>query len=224
MFSNVNVLKAIAMSLLIRHRTNCNVVKNWTVNKLYNITRMHPKTIKKRLAILEEYGLVEYQGNHLILRSLVSRHKKRNIKLAKICYNKAKDVERSLQSILVAVIQLRKEYVKRTISEAHNGHDPVKVKSAMRTVRRHGWGFTYNEWGLSYKKIAKTLNNCKTTAVRIVNYAIKKGILSKTKNIERIYLPGINRHYCCGCTYTGVNYGYIVHSNIYSVAPCLFNF
>lgn len=221
MFRNRNLLKAIAMSLLVRKRTNTNIIKNFTINKLAQITSMHAETVKKRLRTLKDYNLVSYNGKNLVLRSLVSKHKMRNVRLAMIAYNKIKDVERSLQAILVANIQLNKDFVKRTIRTAHNGHDYKQVKAAQKLSRKYNWGHDYVDYGLGYKKIAKTISCCKVTAEKIVKFAQKIKILKKIKRCERIFLPNINYQDYEGCTFTTKNYGYIIKANQYEVAPCL---
>ncbi len=224
MFGSNKLLKAIAMSLLVRHRTNTNIVKDFTINKLAQITGMHATTIKKRLHTLKEYGLVSYCGKNLVFRTLVSRHKKRNIRLAKIAYGKVKDIERSLQAILVAVIQLRKEFAKRTIRNAHHGFVAKDIKAAQKTARRYKWGNEYAEHGLGYEKIAKTLSVCKATATKIVNYAIGRSILKKQTHYEYTFMPGVNYRFVDGFTFTTKNYGFIVRANTYEVAPCLCTF
>ena len=222
MFGSNKLLKAIAMSLLVRKRTNTNIIKNFTYNKLAKITGMHPDTIKKRLRTLKDYDLVSFSGKSLTFRSLVSRHKMRNIRLAKIAYNKIKDVERSLQAILVATIQLRKDFAKRTIRTAHNGRNPKKVKSAQKLSRRYKWGHDYVERGISYKKIAKTLGCCKATATKIVKFAVNRSLLKKETHYEYTFLPHINYYNPNGdYTFTTRNYGYRVKANTYEVAACL---
>lgn len=221
MFGSNNLLKAIAMSLLVRKRTNTNIVKNFTYNKLAVITGMHPNTIKKRLQTLKDYGLVSLSGKNLVFRSLVSRHKQRNVRLAKIAYGKIKDIERSLQAILVAIMQIRKDFAKRTILTAHNGRNPKQVKRAQKLSRRYKWGHDYVERGLGYKKIAKTLNCCKATATKIVNFAIGRSILKKETHYDYTFLPGVNYRFLEGYTFTTKNYGFIVGANTYEVAPCL---
>ncbi len=217
MFGSVTLLKAIAMMLLVRQRTGTNVIKNFTINKIAGITGMHAVTVRKRLHTLKDYGLVEYQGRSLVMRSLVSKHKNRNIRLANIAYEKVKDVERSLQALLVAIMQMRKEFAKRTIRNAHNSHDAKEVKAAQRVSRKYGWGQEYIEHGMGYQKIASTLHCCKATAVRIVKYAEKIHVLAKMKHFTRTYMPGVN---CMslrelGYTFTTRNYAYVVKANTY---------
>lgn len=224
MFGSNKLLKAIAMSLLVRHRASTNIIKDFTVNKLASITGMHATTVKKRLHTLKEYELITYQGKNLVFRSLVSRHQKRNIRLAKMACTTVKSIERSLQAILVAVIQLRKEFAKRTIRNAHHGYDAKNIKAAQKTARKYKWGNEYKEYGLGYEKIAKIMNCCKATATKIVNFAVKRSILKKQTHYESTFLPCVNYRYVEGYTFTTKNYGFVVKANTYEVAPCLCTF
>ena len=76
----------------------------------------------------------------------------------------------------------------------------------------------------SRKPIAKALNICKATAVKIVKFAVKRAVLKKTTHYNYTFLPGIN-YYNPNNEYTFVtrNYGYKVGANTYEVAPCLFS-
>ena len=112
MFNNKELLKAIAMFLLIRKKLGSNVLKNYSINKLVNLLGAHSRTIKKRIRVLSQYGLLTIEGKTLVLRSIVSKHAKRNVKLGerKVEYSSLKSVEYSLQAILVVVIQSRKDF------------------------------------------------------------------------------------------------------------------
>ena len=224
MFGNKDLLKAIAMFLLIRKRLGSNIIKNYSINKLVNLLGAHARTIKKRMHVLLEYGLVTIVDKTLILRSVVSKHAKRNVKLGKnkAEYSSLKSVEYSLQSILLVVVQNRKNFAKRTIRNAHGAsHDYKVVKAARDAARKFGYGFEYIEKGLSYKTIAKKLGVCVKTAFEIVKFAVKRKFLNKTTNFISTYMPSVCGRDVYGYTFTTRNYGYKVLANIYSVAPCL---
>ncbi len=224
MFGNKNLLKAIAMFLLIRKRLGSNVLKNYSINKLVSITGAHASTIKKRMCVLSQYGLVAIAGKTLILRSVVSKHTKRNVKLGerKMEYSSLKSVEYSLQSILVVVIQSRKDFAQRTIRYAHGASYDYKVVKAARDVaRKFGYGFEYKENGLSYKTIAKKLGVSIKTAVKIVKFAVKRTILKKFTHSIATYMQSVCGREVYGYTFTTRNYGYNILANTYSVAPSL---
>ena len=224
MFNNKELLKAIAMCLLIRKKLGSNVLKNYSINKLVNLLGAHARTIKKRIRVLSQYGLLTIEGKDLVLRSIVSKHAKRNIKLGerKVEYSSLKSVEYSLQAILVVVIQSRKDFAQRTIRNAHGAsHDYKVVKAARDAARKFGFGFEYVEKGLSYKTIAKKLGVSIKTAVEIVKFAVKRTILKKTKHFISDYLPKVNFMEVSGYNFTTRNYGYKVMANTYSVSPSL---
>lgn len=224
MFGNKELLKAIAMFLLIRKRLGSNILKNYSINKLVNLLGAHARTIKNRMHVLAQYGLVTIVGKTLMLCSVVSKHAKRNIKLGerKMEYSSLKSVEYSLQAILVAVVQSRKDFAKRTIRNAHGAsHDFNVVKAARDAARKFGYGFEYKENGLSYKTIARRLGVSIKTAVEIVKFAVKRTILKKTTNSIATYMQSVCGMEVYGYTFTTRNYGYKVLANSYSVAPCL---
>lgn len=224
MFGNKVLLKAIAMFLLIRKRLGSNILKDYSVNKLVNLLGAHARTIKKRMHVLAQYGLVTIVGKTLMLRSVVSKHAKRNVKLGerKMEYSSLKSVEYSLQAILVVVVQSRKDFAKRTIRNAHgDSHDFNVVKAARDAARKFGYGFEYKENGLSYKTIARRLGVSIKTACEIVKFAVKRTILKKTTHSIATYMQSVCGMKVYGYTFTTRNYGYKVLANSYSVAPCL---
>lgn len=224
MFGNKELLKAIAMFLLIRKRLGSNVLKNYSINKLVNLTGAHASTIKKRIRVLSQYALISISGNNLVLRSIVSKHAKRNVKLGerKMEYSSLKNVEYSLQAILVVVIQSRKDFAQRTIRNAHGAsHDYKVVKAARDVARKFGYGFEYIEKGLSYKTIAKKLGVSVKSAVEIIKFAVKRTILSKQTHSVSTYMQSVCGREVYGYTFTTRNYGYNILANTYSIAPSL---
>lgn len=224
MFGNKELLKAISMFLLIRKRLGSNILKDYSINKLVNLLGAHACTIKKRMHVLAQYGLVTIVGKTLMLRSVVSKHAKRNVKLGerKMEYSSLKSVEYSLQAILVVVVQSRKDFAKRTIRNAHGAsHDFNVIKAARDAARKFGYGFEYKENGLSYKTIARRLGVSVKTAVEIVKFAVKRTILKKTTHSIATYMQSVCGMEVYGYTFTTRNYGYKVLANSYSVAPCL---
>ena len=101
LFRDKASLKAIALLLFFYHKHKKNVLKNWSVNKVANITGIHAYTIKKRINTLIQLGLAKIEGSSLVFLSVVSKHKDRNINITDICYDTIKDVEKSLYAILL---------------------------------------------------------------------------------------------------------------------------
>lgn len=224
MFGNKELLKAIAMLMFIRKKLGSSILRNYSTNKLVSITGAHASTIKKRIRVLSQYNLVSITDKTLVLRSIVSKHARRNIKLGErfMKYSTLKEVEYSLQAMLVKELQNKKDFAKRTIRNAHgSSHDYKVVKAARDAARKFGYGNQYIEKGLSYKTIAKRLGVSIKTAVKVVNFAVKRTILKKTTHFLSTYLPKVNYMEGLGYTFTTYNYGYTVLANTYAVAPAL---
>lgn len=224
MFGNKELLKAIAMLMFIRKQLGSSILRNYSTNKLVSITGAHASTIKKRIRVLSQYNLVSVTDKTLVLRSIVSKHAKRNIKLGErfMKYSTLKEVEYSLQAMLVKELQNKKDFAKRTIRNTHgSSHDYKVVKAARDVARKFGYGNQYVEKGLSYKTIAKRLGVSIKTAVKIVKFAVKRTILKKTTHFLSTYLPKVNYMEGLGYTFTTYNYGYTVLANTYAVAPAL---
>lgn len=224
MFGNKELLKAIAMLMFIRKQLGSSILRNYSINKLVSITGAHASTIKKRIRVLSQYNLVSVTDKTLVLRSIVSKHAKRNVKLGErfMKYSTLKEVEYSLQAMLVKELQNKKDFAKRTIRNAHgSSHDYKVVKAARDAARKFGYGNQYVEKGLSYKTIAKRLGVSIKTAVKIVKFAVKCTILKKTTHFLSTYLPKVNYMEGLGYTFTTYNYGYTVLANTYAVAPAL---
>ena len=137
-------------------------------------------------------------------------------------YTSLKSVEYSLQAILLVQIQLRKDFAKQTIRNAHGAsHDFKVVKAARDAARKFGYGFEYIERGLSYRTIAKKIGVSIKSAVEIVKFAAKRTFLKKITHSIPTYLPSVCGMEVYGYTFTTRNYGYKVLANCYSVAPSL---
>ena len=224
MFGNKDLLKAIAMLLLIRKRLDSNVIKDFSVNKLVTLLGIHAHTVKKRLRVLFDCSLASLERGNLVLRSVVSKHAKRNVKLGerKMDYSSLKCVEYSLQAILVIVIQSRKDFAKRTIRNAHgDSRDYKVVKSARSASRKFGYGSEYVERGLSYRTIAKRLGVCIKSAVNVVKFAEKRAFFKKTTHFLSTYMKSVCKRVVYGYTFTTTDYAYRVLANTYTVSPCL---
>lgn len=224
MFGNTELLKALAMFLLIRKKLGSNVIKDYTTNKLVNLLGAHARTIKNRIHVLLQYGLVTFKNNTLMLRSIVSKHSQRNVKLGerKMDYSSLKNVEYSLRAILVVVIQSRKDFAHRTIRNAHGAsHDYKVVKAARDTARKFGYGNEYKEYGLSYRTIAQRLGVSIKTAFETIKFAVKRAILKKEKHCISTFMKSVGKREVEGYTFTTNNYGYIILANSYSISPSL---
>lgn len=221
MFGNKELLKAVAFAMFVRYRTGKSSMGRFSINMIAKAVGVHAQTVGKRMESLRAAGLVSVEGGCVTFRSLVSRHNDRNVRLTKISYKSLKTVERSLQAILVTVLQKRKDFAKRTIRTAHDGHSSKEVKAAMKTSRKYGWGEKFVERGISYARLAGKIGVCVKTAVEIVKFAVERGILEKERHFERFFMPGVNGMEVDGFTFTTRNWGFKVSANTYAVAKVL---
>ena len=79
----------------------------------------------------------------------------------------------------------------------------------------------YEEFGLSYKRIAKETGNCVRTAERTVKDAIVHGWCNKLRNFYQKFMYRVNRREVPGFTFTTKNNGYVMFSNTYTLSPAV---
>ena len=216
-FCNNELLKALAMAYLIKHRTKSSNIRHYSINLIRTITGIHAVTIKKRLQTLNEYGLILIEKDNLIIRSTVSKHAKRNMNIGQMDFTNVKTVERSLQALQVVFLQQRKDFCKHTIHNAHSGFNPKKIKAARKACRKYGFGDKYVERGLSYATIARKLGLSVTTAFSVVKYGTVKKYFKKFTHFVGTLLKGVCGMDIEGYTFTTKNYGFQVQANTYTV-------
>ena len=223
LFRDKKSLKAISLLLFFYQKYEGNVIKNWSVNKIASITGINALTVKKRIKTLLENGYAKIDGTSLILLSVVSKHKDRNINISNICYDSIKDVEKSLYAILLCIIQSHKDFCKRTILQAKNARNAKTLRIARSLKRKYGYNENYDERGLSYRRIAIKLGISLKTAFDYVKYAVKKGFVNVQNHFFCIFTPNVNRYPIEGYTFTTDNYAYIVTPNTYTIINNIFN-
>ena len=223
LFRDKKSLKAISLLLFFYHKYEGNVLKNWSINKIASVTGVNAMTVKKRINTLLDNGYAKIEGNSLILLSVVSKHKDRNINISNICYDTIKDVEKSLYAVLLCIIQAHKDFCKRTILQAKNAKNAKTLRMARSLKRKYGYSETYDERGLSYRRIALNLGISLKTAFDYVKYAVKKGFVNVQSHFLRLFTPNVNRYPIEEYTFTTDNYAYIVTPNTYTIINNIFN-
>lgn len=219
------LLKAIALLLFYKNKYKSSTIKNFTYNKIRKDTGLHISTIKKRIDTLKRNGYVSIQHGHIVFLSVSSHNSKRNVKV-KCDGMSVSDIEKSLYTSMIVEIQNRKDFAKHIIQVASNPSKYTKmdvIKKARKLCIKYGydWNKGYREFGLSYKKIAKTLGVCLQKAFEIVSFAIEQNILAKTKRIKQSFIKGIssavNHIYDYDFTFVTKNNTYKVYANTYTI-------
>ena len=194
-------------------------------NKLASICSVSPSTIKRYMPIWERLGLTEWRGKEkdvFVVNTLCSRTSHRNVDISRLDMRSFWKVYNSLRSFMFLITLSCKDLVKRMIRTATDSDDLSELKKARKFCNRYakreeGEDYEYREHGISLRKIGQKLGFCKRTAESIVNFATKRGWCRKFHNVEWTFMPGVNRMYVEGFTFTTKNYGFIVKANTYSL-------
>ena len=196
---------ALALSLLMKSLVPSSTVKAWNPYQLYKLTcidgkgGVDPKTVEKYLDILREENLIiEQNGKNgkksLTFKSLKSGVEKNNIEMTYFGYKTLKEAKYYLYSLLFMEEIHHKMYVKEMLYLSHNGFDINKTKQAKRMCRKHGWNRhkddKFEDWGISFKTIAKKLGVSEQTAQYVVNFAVKNKLVNKFNQGRKVYSPG----------------------------------
>ena len=225
MLSDPRLLKAVAFVLFFRHKHGkFSTIKNFTVNKLHEMTGLHSTTIRKRLDTLKDYGLVRIERGNLAFLSLTSKnHANRNLKLSKFSYKTIKEVEYNLHCLLFTVKLQRMNFAKSAILKATDGKNYNDVKTGRRLSRKYGYGKEFIDCGISYRSIADFLKIGVSKAVLVVKNAVLRRFVTLKRNVEAVFMQNVNYLSLDGYTFTTRNYAYKVKANSYVLAPCFQN-
>lgn len=222
---NPRLQKAVAIVLYMKQTLSRDgMIKDFSYNKIYELIGIAPTTLRKYLPIMEQHGFVCFQGQNLVLKSLHSKHKDRNICVDKFNFNSFKDTFKSLRSFLALIVQAHKDFLKRTLQVVANPKNNKEFQAARKLVGRlvkqgilSDRHQKYKEFGLGYKRIAKEIGSCVKTAQNIMRYAEDNGWCTKQHNQEQIFAPKVNKRKIDGYTFSTKNNLYIVYANTYSI-------
>lgn len=197
--------KALAFSLLMKSKVPSSTVKEWNPHKLQKLTSVDgkggvdPKSIMKYLHKLgEENLIIEMNGKmgkkSLVFKSLKSGVEKKNIEMTYFGFTTLKEAEYYLYSLLFMEEIHHKMWVQQQLYLLHNGFDKEKTKQAKRNCRNYALnrhkGDKFEDWGISFKTIAKKLGVREQKAQAVVNFAINKNLVYKFKQESKEYRPG----------------------------------
>lgn len=217
MLRDKKFLKAIALVLFYHEITDSNICKEYSMNKLSNLTGIHTTTIKKRLQTLKDRNLVKIENGTLVFSSITSKHKERNKKLNNVSFKSLIEIEKSLYALLVCLLQERKEFIHRAFLDAKYSNDYKTVKRAKAMIRKYARGEKFSEKGISYKRIAKKLGISIKSAFDYVKFAIEHNFLIKTTHFKRVFYKYVNYYPLKGYTFTTQHFAYKVGANSYMV-------
>lgn len=234
MYRNSQLRKAVAFAVFVKAHTRNSVVKNWTVNKLHDLTGVSANAIKARIGVLKDMKLIEEVGNskkHLVFKSLHSNTAHRNATIKSIEFDRnknlkknayaqeIKNIENMLTTMLLVEIQRHKDFAKRIIQQRQNPCNKKEYKEAVKACNNLGYGRKFIDKGISYKYMSAKIGISLFKAQKIVKFAIENNILTKTRNIcKRIaacgkYIDDMITNY----TYIYRNWIYKNYANKYTL-------
>lgn len=234
MYRNSQLRKAIAFSMFVKAHTRNSVVKDWSVNKLHDITGISANAIKDRLSVLRSMELIEETGlnnKHLVFKSLHSHTAHRNIIIPELTFKpnthlkknvyaqEIKNIENVLTAMLLVEIQRHKDFARQMIQQRSEPCSKKEYTEAVKTCNRFGYGRKFIEKGISYKYMAAKIGMSVCKSIQIVKLAVNCNILKKIRNIcKRVaicskYAEDMLTNY----TYSYRNYIYKNYANKYAV-------
>lgn len=182
--------RAIAFSILVKqHDLVSSTVKGCTVNKLHEMTGLHPNTIKKHLLKLAEIKLIdELPNGSIVFKSLSNKHENRN--MPPIDFDHFKTLTEIEYAVYTVAIMERLKRMKYTEEKCKARFNPTKgddFEAARKYCRKHNITKPFQNNGLSYDGIAGVLNISSGTAESVIKFAVKHNFLEKHN--RQIQLP-----------------------------------
>lgn len=232
-----NQAKSLALLLFVRmyQDEHNREAKDYTVNRLHEISNIHAETIKKRIRFLEDMGMIGYSERKQIVFLKARAHNPIHNTNIKIPYNASvKDIEKIILAVRLQMKIRQKEYLRNVLSIARGGFTSDGKPARLETIKRakkwlrehcnidwHKRGFV--DYGWSYKAIAKYLGVSIKQVCEILKFAIRENFIVKHthsmyKRITSKFEIDYIQH-----TFLLNNYSYKVYSNTYSLgaAPLL---
>lgn len=225
--------KAVAFALLLKERTNnSSVVRRFSVYKVQKLTStqdkknkgkvsmMAYKTVKKYLDVLLKMEIAEVREGDLYIKKLASSSKHRNICIEKIVVDKTKNIYNQLRDVLFLVIQARKDFINSLLRLRKNPGRDTDFKKVRRLSKKccSNPFAKYEEWGLSYNRIARFLGCSTRTAFTVVSDSIQRKWCTKENHCEMHRMDGVCFRDVPGYAFTTMNYGFILRPNTYALS------
>lgn len=184
--ANTKVLKAISLLVFCKKVLPSSTLSNFSYNKLHLITGLHINTLKKRIKILNDMELIQRVGKynqHLLFCNV--RDKNSNVIIDRISFETVESVYNGLLAMFIVEKQRQKEYVRQLIASKNNPKTNEELKVAKRICRKRGYT-AFNDYGISYKFIAKKLGVSLNKVAEIIKYAVDRCMIFKQKHIESV--------------------------------------
>lgn len=182
---STNARKALELYLFVKNVYKTSTIPNFTYKELSNKTGLCFSSLKKRIGILKQAGLVERTGKnkqHLLFKS--ARKKRNNIRIDQIDLSSIKEIGKGLCALFIVEIQCRKEYIKQLLNIYHACRENeylcrrYNYKKIERKVRKRGLlNCKFQDNGISYNYISKALKIGFNKVSEAIKYAERHNML-----------------------------------------------
>lgn len=184
---NSELKKAIAALLFVK-RFHGSVIKQFSINKFAKILKIHHTTAAKYFLLLKKEKFIELINTkkgykNLLLKRVQSHSKFKNVNLENIIWDNVKTIARSLDAIIICLIQNSKDFqhfVRKTAFDPDDNINIKIIKFCRRICKKRGWtDANFNDDGISISFLSLALG-CHTQKVNsIIKFAQKYNFLVK---------------------------------------------
>lgn len=192
--SDSKVVKALELFLFVKGHYKSSTINNFNYKELSEKTGLCFTTLKKRINILKQFELIEFVGKykqHLLFKPLKS--KKSNVRIEQIDFSSIKSIGDGLRALFLVEIQVRKEYIRQLMMKYNNPKKSDDYKAIRREVRKRGlMDRKFEDYGISYKYIARKLCIGYNKVSELIEYAQRCGMIFKKRNSRLVYDANIN--------------------------------
>lgn len=159
-------------------------IRNFSYNKVHELTGLHANTIKTRLRTLERNGWARRQGKDFVFdsKALKSSHQRNNYTLHE-GFNRITELQDWLLAHIIVHIQEAKERAKDIFGKATNPKDEDEMKWARRKAKeRYPRQDHFADYGISYRCLVMNTGVRKTKIRSLLRFAEANGIIYRHRN------------------------------------------
>lgn len=229
---NKSRIEALAFLVMLKKYSSQSTINRFSVNKISTITGCSWATCKKYIRILIDLNIVGYSNEDriLVLKRLSSGTKHRNIPVDGLDFRKLKYAKDSVRHLIHMLSLSAKRFIRESIRTVTNPKKwPSKkqkddydkaVKFCKKFSERNAetGKYEYNDYGMSYKTIAKNFGVSEMTAFRIIKSGVKKHLFKKYNHYNWEHCDGTSQHCYDYFTFVWEGYGCTVTANTYELS------
>lgn len=159
-------------------------IRNFTYNKVHELTGLHANTIKTRLRTLERNGWARRQGKDLVFdsKALKSSHQRNNYTLHE-GFNRITELQDWMLAHIIVHIQEAKECAKDIFGKVTNPKDRNELRRAKRIAKeRYPKQDKFADYGISYRCLVMNMGVRRTKLRGVLRFAEQHGIIYRQRN------------------------------------------